>query len=122
MDGREPMPGDELLPDAPPIMDREVPDYGPGGWLQARLVDPPHTLVWCSEHRDLALSWALVLEAAGVDRSRLRVRLRISRRLGRRAPWLIEPLAHTLDWATARVMIAGLRERIAAGAGPDRLR
>lgn len=26
-----------------------VPDYGPGGWFEAGLVDPPHALVWWSE-------------------------------------------------------------------------
>lgn len=90
-----------------------VPDYGPGGWFQARLVDPPHALVWWSERgRGLALSWALVLEPAGAHASRLRIRLRINRQLGRRAPPLVGPVAELLDLVTIRLMIAGLRERL----------
>jgi hypothetical protein len=163
------MPGDELLPTAPVVMDREallaaspervwpwlvqlgkgragwylprglerfvppghralrtiepdhqdvavgdrVPDYGPGGWFEARIVTPPHALVWWSERgRGLVMSWALVLEPVGTDGSRLRIRLRINRHLGGRAPALVERGAAVFDLVTSRLMIAGLRERI----------
>lgn len=90
-----------------------VPDYGRDAWFQARVIDPSHALVWWAERgRDLQLSWALVLEPAGPQASRLRIRLRINRRLGGHARALIEPGAELLDLVTIRLMIAGLRERL----------
>lgn len=45
-----------------------VADYGRDGWFEARVVDPPHTLVWWSERgQDLHLTWALVIEASGPE-------------------------------------------------------
>ncbi len=94
-----------------------VPDYGPDGWFQARVVDPPHALVWCSQRgRGLRLTWALVLEPVGSDDSELKIRLRINRRLGRRASVLVERSAELFDGVTISILIAGLRERLAAGA------
>jgi hypothetical protein len=90
-----------------------VPDYGPGGWFEARRVQPPHALVWWSERgRDLRLSWALVLEPVGSAASELLIRLRISRHIGRRAPALSERAGELVDLVTVRLMIAGLRERL----------
>ncbi len=164
------VPGDELIPDAPVVMDRRaslraapeqvwpwllqlgkgragwylsrrlerftprrhralrviepayqqvsvgdrVSDYGANGWFEARVVDPPHALVWWSQRgEDLSLTWALVLEPSGPEASELRVRLRTSRRIGRRAPILVERGAELFDRFTIRMMIAGLRERLA---------
>jgi hypothetical protein len=89
-----------------------VPDYGPGGWFEARTVDPPHALVWWSQRgRDLSFSWALVLEPVG-DGSRLRIRIRFNRRLGRRLRPLMEGAAELADRVTIELMVAGLRERV----------
>lgn len=91
-----------------------VADYGPEGWFEARIVDPPRALVWWSERkRDLRLTWALVLEPSGPDRCELHIRLRINRRLGRRAPALVALGADLFDRLTIGLMIAGLRERLA---------
>ena len=89
-----------------------VPDYGPGGWFEARTVDPPHALVWWTRRgRDLEFSWALVLtpDPAG---SALRVRIRMNRRLGRRARPLVEGGGELADGAFIALMMAGLRERV----------
>jgi hypothetical protein len=89
-----------------------VPDYGPGGWFEARIVDPPHALVWWTERgRGLEFSWALVLEpdAGG---SRLRVRIRMNRRLGGRTRPLLEGGGELADRAFISLMLAGLRERV----------
>lgn len=94
-----------------------VSDYGPDGWFEARVVDPPHALVWWSERgRGLRLTWSLVLERSGSHGSELKIRLRINRRLGRRAPALVERGAELFDRVTIWILIAGLRERLAAGA------
>lgn len=90
-----------------------VDDYGPNGWFEARVVDPPRALVWWSEREhDLSLSWALVLKPSGPDASELFVRLRTNRRIGRRAPALVETGAGLFDRFTISIMIAGLRERL----------
>ena len=91
-----------------------VHDYGRDGWFEARIVDPPHALVWWSERADdLRLTWALVLEPAGESSSLLRVRLRTNRHLGFRAPILVERGAELFDRFTISIMVAGLRERLA---------
>ncbi|MGI9184183.1 MAG: hypothetical protein ACR2GZ_04335 [Solirubrobacteraceae bacterium] len=91
-----------------------VADYGPDGWFEACVVDPPHALVWWSERgHDLRLTWALVLEGTGPETSELYVRLRINRRIGKRAPAVIGWGAEWVDRFTVRIMIAGLKERIA---------
>jgi hypothetical protein len=90
-----------------------VPDYGPDGWFEARTIDPPVALVWWSERgRDLRFSWALVLEPAGTGSSDLLIRLRISRRIGRRAPALMQRAGELMDLVTIKLMLAGLRERL----------
>ena len=89
-----------------------VPDYGPGGWFEARTVDPPHALVWWTQRgRDLQFSWALVLVPAGSG-SELHIRIRLNRRLGRRARGLIERGGELADRAFIGLMMAGLRERL----------
>lgn len=91
-----------------------VADYGPPGWFEARVVDPPHALVWWSERgRDLQLTWALSLEPAGDAASELRFRLRTNRRLGHRAPVLVNLGAELFDRLTIRLLVSGMRERLA---------
>jgi len=94
-----------------------VADYGRDGWFQARVVAPPHTLVWWSERgRDLSLTWALVLTETGPQTSRLHIRLRINRAIGRRVPAIVQWGAERFDAVTIRIMFAGLRERLAEAA------
>ena len=90
---------------------QRVPDYGPDGWFEAWLVDPPHTLVWWSERGDLRYSWALVLSPRDGG-SHLQMRLRFSRRIGRRAPAVMEAGADLIDRTFLGLMVAGLRERL----------
>lgn len=92
-----------------------VPDYGPGGWFEARVVQPPHALVWWTERgRGLQFTWALVLEPKGAG-SRLRVRIRMNRHLGARLRPVLETGGELADRAFITLMLAGLRERVAAG-------
>lgn len=89
-----------------------VPDYGPGGWLEARTVDSPDALVWWSERgRGLQFTWALVLEPIPVG-SRLRIRIRLNRRLGERGRAVMEGGGELADRAFIALMMAGLRERV----------
>jgi hypothetical protein len=95
------------------VVGERIPDYGPGGWFEARVVDPPHTLVWWSQRgRGLAFSWALILEPVGANSTRLVIRLRINRRIGKRVPWLAQRVGELFDLITIRLMFAGLRERL----------
>lgn len=160
-------PGDEVVPDAPVVMDREtvlpgtaeqlwpwlvqlgkdragwyfprwaervipargrgirhleerwqhlevgdrVPDYGPGD-PEFLLVETqePYLLVYRTDRRRLVASWALIAEdvSGGV-----RLHLRFRARPGR--AWTV-PLVNTVgelfDWATVRLLFAGLRERL----------
>ena len=92
-----------------------VPDYGPGGWFEARVVEAPHTLVWWTRRpRDLQFSWALILVAQAPG-SLLRVRIRMNRRLGDRLRPVLETGGGLADRAFIELMFAGLRERVAAG-------
>jgi hypothetical protein len=91
-----------------------VADYGPEGWFEARIIEPPHALVWWSERgQDLRMTWALILEPRGQSESLLKVRLRINRRIGQHAPALVGWGASLFDGFTIRIMVAGLRERLA---------
>jgi hypothetical protein len=106
------------------VVGDRVADFGREGWFEARVVDPPHALVWGSERgTDLHVTWALVLAPIGPDRSELRIRLRFDRRVGATAPMLVERGAELFDRFTISIMLAGLRERLAdagaAAAAPD---
>ena len=94
-----------------------VADYGRDGWFEAREVNAPQALVWWSERgEDLRLSWALVLDDREDGHSDLHVRLRMNRTLGRRLPPLVSWGAELFDRFTIRIMVAGLRERLADAA------
>jgi hypothetical protein len=108
-----------------------IPDYG-GAHEQFEVVaaEAPHALVYRTLRRwprdrpwppvgahvpdfAVAASWALVLDRAGPERSRLHVRLR-----ARRGTWSArtEPLLWIggwFDYLTIWAMFAGLRERVA---------
>ncbi|MGO9882127.1 MAG: hypothetical protein ACLPV4_03830 [Solirubrobacteraceae bacterium] len=91
-----------------------VSDLGADGWFEARIVDPPHALVWWSERREeLQVTWALLLEPRAGNESEFHVRLRTSRRMGAHAPMLVERGAELFDRFSIGIMIAGLRERVA---------
>jgi hypothetical protein len=168
--GEESLPGDELIPDAPAVLDRRatlpappaevwpwllqlgrgragwylsrrlerltprrsralrvidpafqhvavgdrVSEHGPEGWFEARIVDPPHALVWWSERPDdVHVTWALLLEPRDAGESEFHVRLRSNRGLGTRAPLLVERGTELFDRFSIAIMIAGLRERVA---------
>ena len=94
-----------------------VADYGRDGWFEARVVAPPHTLVWWSERgKDLSLTWALVVTATGPQTSELHIRLRINRAIGRRLPTIVQWGAELFDRFTVQIMVTGLRERLADSA------
>lgn len=91
-----------------------VSDFGSDGWFEARIVDPPHALVWWSERSDeLRMTWALLLEPSSSAASKLHVRLRSNRRIGAHAPMLVGRGTELFDRFTIAIMIAGLRERLA---------
>lgn len=97
-----------------------VADHGRQGWFEARVVDPPHALVWGSERgTDLHLTWAFVLDPQGPDRSELRIRLRFDRRIGATAPMLAERGTELFDRLTITMLLAGLRERLADAGAAD---
>jgi hypothetical protein len=50
--------------------------------------------------------------ARGQRSSDLLIRLRISRRIGKRAPELTQRAGELIDLVTIKLMIAGLRERL----------
>ena len=111
----------------------EVPDWGPGAPVfLVEVLDPPCALVyrslrqrskgwtWPQTERPLppdamAFSWALIIEDAGQDRSRLHVRLRATSGRGRISP-LFRFGGGLVDYATLVVLFAGLRERLAQAA------
>jgi hypothetical protein len=96
------------------VVGDRVADFGADGRFEARIVEPPHALVWWAERGDdLRLTWALVLEPHGQSESLLKVRLRINHRVGQHAPALVGWGASLFDRFTVRIMIAGLRERLA---------
>jgi hypothetical protein len=89
-----------------------VPDYGPGGWFEARIVEPERALVWWTQRgRNLQFSWALVPEPVAAG-TRLRIRIRMNRRLGGRMRPLVEGGGELMDRAFIALMLAGLSERL----------
>jgi hypothetical protein len=115
----------------------EVPDWGPGAPVfRVDVLDPPHALVyrslrqrsrgwtWPETERPLppdamAFSWALIVEDAGQDHSRLHVRLRATSGRGRISP-LFRFGGGLVDYATLFVLFAGLRERLGQAAPSTR--
>ena len=106
-----------------------VPDWGPGA-PEFRVVslEPPRALVyhsirqrsngWRWPEQDtprppdcFEFSWALVLEPAPGERSRLHVRLRAATPGGRSRP-LLELGGGLVDYVTIELLVQGLRERL----------
>jgi hypothetical protein len=71
--------------------------------------EPPHVLVHRSARGDLRISWAIVLNAAGTDGTRVHLRLRLA---GVRRRRLAEVGGGVLDLVTVGGLAAGLRERV----------
>lgn len=84
-----------------------VPDYGPSDFTVA-VLDPPHALVHCGEHKGARFTWALLLTDVEGGRSVLHFRFRISR-----AGRVLRTVGDLFDHATIALLVAGLRERVA---------
>jgi hypothetical protein len=89
-----PKPGDDIVPDAAVVMDRD------------RILPAPARDVW---------PWIVQLgkDRAGwyMPRSGLQIRLRTNQ-LGRRFPRATETMADAIDRLTVALLFAGLRERV----------
>jgi hypothetical protein len=90
-----------------------IPDYGGRDeWLEVAHLLAPHTLVFTSERRGRRFTWALLLAQHPDEGTELRLRFRghiRSHGLQRRA---ILSVGGFFDWATGKLMVQGLRERL----------
>jgi hypothetical protein len=92
-----------------------IPDYGGRDeYLEVARIEPGRALVYRSERRGAPFTWALLLEpqAPGVTALRLRFRGRL-RSTGWRRHAIVTG-GGVFDRATGALMLAGLRERVAA--------
>jgi hypothetical protein len=91
-----------------------VPDYGPNGYFDVAVFDPPVALVYRSERGTMRFTWALTLHARSASETELSVRFRArTTRTGWRSRALAT-IGDLFDWATTELMVRGLRERVAA--------
>ena len=108
-----------------------VPDWGPGDPVfKVATLEPPRALVYHSIRQRsngwrwpepdaprppdaFEFSWALVVEPAAGERSRLHVRLRAATPGGRSRP-LLELGGGLIDYLTIELMVRGLRERLSS--------
>ncbi|HEY6524489.1 MAG TPA: hypothetical protein VIY10_12005 [Solirubrobacteraceae bacterium] len=92
-----------------------IPDYGGRDeYLEVARIEPGRALVYRSERKGAPFTWALLLEPQGPGATALRLRFR--GRL-RSSGWRRRAIVATgdfFDWATGALMLAGLRERVAA--------
>jgi hypothetical protein len=92
-----------------------IPDYGGRDeYLELVRIEPGRALIYRSERRGAPFTWALLLEPRGPGATALRLRFRGRLRsagLQRRA---IVMAGNFFDWVTGALMLAGLRERVAA--------
>ena len=90
-----------------------IPDYGgPSDWLEATIIERPHTLVYRTERRGRPFTWALLLTATGPGSTELRLRFRgnvQSEGLQRHA---IIAAGGFFDWLAGALMVKGLAERL----------
>ncbi len=90
-----------------------MPDYGPNGYFDVAIVEPPTALVYRSERGTMRFTWALALRALSASETELSVRFRARTT---RTGWRSKALATVgdlFDWATTELMVRGLRERVA---------
>ena len=92
-----------------------IPDYGGRDeYLEVARIEPGRALVYRSERRGAPFTWALLLEPRGPGETELRLRFR--GRL-RSSGWRRRALVtggDFFDRAAGALMLAGLRERVAA--------
>jgi hypothetical protein len=92
-----------------------IPDYGgPRAELEVASIDPERTLVYRSQRRGTAFSWALILHPVSPTRTRVQLRFR-----GRvtSTGWryqAIMRIGDLFDRLTGELLLRGLRERVAA--------
>ena len=91
-----------------------VPDYGPNGYFDVAIVEPPTALVYRSERGTMRFTWALTLHALSASETELSIRFRArTTRTGWRSTALAT-VGNLFDWATTELMVRGLRERVAS--------
>lgn len=100
----------------------EIPDWGPGDpTFEVVSIEPPHHLVYWSKRqrrqrrgapqRPMTLTWSLALTPSGMDRTDLRLRLRLE--LGHPAGPVPTYGGGFFDWLTITLLGQGLNERLA---------
>jgi hypothetical protein len=92
-----------------------IPDYGGrGAELEVASINEPHELVYRSERHGAAFSWALILTPISPACTRVHLRFRGAiNSTGWRYHAIVRG-GDLFDWATAELMLRGLRERVAA--------
>ena len=89
-----------------------VPDCGGrDGWLEAAMIDAPSALVYRSERRGTAFTWALLLSTTSGG-SAIHLRFRGALRSRGWKQRCVVAIADVADWSTAAPMLRGLEERI----------
>jgi hypothetical protein len=91
-----------------------IPDYGGrDAWLEAVQIDAPNTLVYRSQRGRTEFTWALLLEAQTDQGTQLRLRFRGRLHSAGLLRQIIIRGGDFFDWATAQLMVVGLKQRIA---------
>ena len=92
-----------------------IPDYGGRDeYLEVARIEPGRALVYRSERKGAQFTWALLLEPQGPGATKLRLRFRGRLRSTGWRRRAIVTGGNVFDWATGALMLAGLRERVAA--------
>ncbi|MGH2892374.1 MAG: hypothetical protein ACRDPM_03775 [Solirubrobacteraceae bacterium] len=92
-----------------------IPDYGGRDeYLEVARIDPGRALVYRAERRGARFTWALLLEPQGPSETVLRLRFRGRLRSTGWRRRAIVTAGGFFDWVTGALMLAGLRERVAA--------
>jgi hypothetical protein len=92
-----------------------IPDYGGRDeYLEVARIEPGRALVYRSERKGAPFTWALLLESQGPGETALRLRFRGRLRSTGWRRRAIVTGGDFFDWATGALMLAGLRERVAA--------